>query len=109
MITLGTLGKVWGIILSKGEITLEELENELKNRGEENIAKELKDILLILYSLYLIDYVEDKIVVASILSDDILDMPCLRCDKVRVCRIGAKNNPFRCEEFVKWFVKHMTE
>ena len=102
------LSIVWSEIQKYGKIRYKKLEEEI---GKKNpaLASKLKDILSELYEMYLIDYEHDEIVRMDILNPAIFGMPCSRCEKIKICRINARNDPFKCEKFVKWFLTNFTE
>jgi len=105
---LKKLGVVWGEILRHREISLEALKEAVANRDPAS-SKVVDDVIKELYALGLIDYEGDKIVVSDIIPDDILEMPCIHCDKLPTCRLGARNDPFKCEKFVEWFINRFSE
>jgi len=108
MIDLKSLGVIWGVIKKRGNVTVEELKNILVEENPQLIEK-LEDMLLHLYKLYMIDYDGKNITAITIIDEEIAEVPCFGCSKVKTCKPGSKNNPFRCDKFVKWFIKKFTE
>ena len=108
MTDLEKISVVWSEIQKHKELTLQQLKEAIKQRKPE-ILEELEDILIHLHKLYMIDYDGTNIKIPQLIDPDILTIPCLGCDKIKTCKPGSKNNPFRCEKFVKWFIKKFTE
>lgn len=105
---LRDLSVIWRLIKKYGEISVNDLRAEVE-RTDPSLVDALENILVRLHELYLVDYTGESVRISKIISDDVLSIPCLGCDKLRTCRPGSRNNPFRCEKFVRWFVNEFME
>ena len=108
MTGLDEISIIWSEIRKRGQITKEELKDILSSKKPELVNK-LDEILMHLYKLYMIDYDGNTIKIPTLIDPEILRIPCLGCEKLKTCKPGSKNNPFRCEKFVKWFIKKFVE
>ncbi|MEX0568709.1 MAG: hypothetical protein Q6363_006060 [Candidatus Njordarchaeota archaeon] len=108
MIELRDLGIVWRLIKKHEEISINDLKAEIE-KIDPSLVQTLDNILLRLHELYLVDYTGESVKVSKIISREIIKMPCLGCEKLKTCRPGSKNNPFRCEKFVRWFIEEFVE
>jgi len=105
---LRSLGIVWGVIVERKKVSLEELRAAVAER-DPKILESIDEIVEELYTLGLIDYEDNNIVLSNVVPDNMVEMPCIRCDRLSTCRIGARSDPFKCEKFVEWFIKNFSE
>ncbi len=108
MISLDDIRIVWSEIKKHNTITVQQLRENLQQKNPEILDK-LANILLHLHKLCMIDYDGDKVKVTTIIDQEILQMPCMGCERLKTCRPGSKTQPFKCDKFVKWFMKHFVE
>ncbi|MCR8433059.1 MAG: hypothetical protein NDP13_02305 [Crenarchaeota archaeon] len=102
------IGAIWKEILEKGKISLEELKTVISKEHPE-ILKYFDEIIEKLFVLGFIKYDGEDIALDNTMPDDLVEMPCIRCTKVSTCKVGAKNDPLKCESFVEWFIKKFSE
>ena len=108
MVDLDEVRVVWSEIRKHGSMTVQQLKEIIQQKKPELIEK-LNEVLFHLHKLYMIDYDGETIKVTTIIDPEILQIPCIGCEKLKTCRPGSKTQPFRCDKFVKWFIKHFTE
>ncbi len=108
MIDLNSISLVWGEILKLGQATLDELRERVEKKSPD-VAKNLEEILLHLHKLYMVDFDGYNVTIPEIIDPEIMEIPCLGCEKLKTCKPGSRNNPFRCEKFVKWFIQKFAE
>ncbi len=105
---LKRLGILWGEIRKHRCLTVDRLRKILSEKAPE-LLDGLEDMLMRLHALYMIDYDGKNIKPSTILDPEIAEMPCIGCEKLKTCKPGSRNNPLRCEKFVRWFVKKFAE
>lgn len=102
------IGNIWRRILERDKISVEELRSIVGKEAPEAL-KSFDEIIEKLFMLGFIEYDGESVAPSTIIPNELVDMPCIRCIRVSTCKVGAKNDPLKCENFVDWFIRKFSE